>query len=226
MLTRLHSFLTPLLAQICATTSEPWCTRPCLSLRAVRSYALRRPRTTSKRWPKSALWIFRCSPVIDAVSSLRIIDTFAFGAPKVIGHFVAIWMISYGDKVIIRGMRSKACISSLLYSSHIGHHTSILFLNNRKRKGDTISVARYIWGHDTQRPNTHTFPIACPSCHTLHPWNRPNSASVANGVPITLNCTSFDSSCVHRCNETYVIDSRPPSTALASPYVGTWFSCT
>lgn len=161
----------------------------------------------------------------NSASSLKFIDTFAFGAPRLIGHFVAVWMVSYGDKVIVSGMRSKSCISSLLYSSHIGRHSSVLFLNNPKREENTISVARYIWGHKNQRPNTHTFPVACPSCHTLQSWTRPTSFDVGRGVSLTLRCKGHDCTGLVKCRQTYAIASRPPSTPLDSPYVGTWFSC-
>lgn len=65
-------------------------------------------------------------------SSFKFTDTFAFGAPKVIGHFVTIWMIKYADMVIVAGMESSLCIASLLYSSDIGRHTSILFIRARE----------------------------------------------------------------------------------------------
>ena len=181
---------------------------------------------TSSRWlRKGELRIPSCIHLHNTTSSLKFVDTFAFGAPKLIGHFAAIWMISYGEMVIISGMKSKLCISSLLYCSHIGRHGSMLFLYNPKREKDTISVARYIWGHKNKRPNSHTFPVACPSCHTLQPWNRPNSSAVETGASLTLRCKGYDPTGLTKCEQKYTIASRPPSSPLDSPYVGTWFSC-
>ena len=72
------------------------------------------------------------TPWLIVFPRFKFTDTFAFGAPKVIGHFVTLWMIKYADMVIVSGMKSHHCIGSLLYSSDIGRHTSVLFINVRE----------------------------------------------------------------------------------------------
>ena len=141
-----------------------------------------------------------------------------------IGHFIAIWMISYADKVIVTGMRSRTCISSLLYSSDIGRHTSIFFLNNPDKGGDKISVAQYVWEHNKQRPNTHTIPVACPVCHTLQPWNRPDTISREDGGSFTLRCTFSSQGTSAKCPGTYKVESRPHTLPVDAPYLGLWRS--
>ena len=184
----------------------------------------------SRGWSRSKEFSCLIPTTINSPSSLRFTDSFAFGAPKVIGHFVTIWMITYADKVIVGNMRSKACISSLLSSSSIGHHTSILYINIFKEDEDKptmISVAKYLWQHNFQRPNTHTFPISCPSCNVLLPWPRLNSVQRADGEGWILRCKTKK---VVRgrdvpCDGKYTIADRPPSTLLEVPYSGSWYSC-
>jgi hypothetical protein len=74
-------------------------------------------------------------------------------------------MLSYADKVIVNGMSSKSCISSLLYSSDIGRHTSILFLHNHKdqKNLNTLSVARFIWNMRPKGPTPTHSPSTAPS---------------------------------------------------------------
>lgn len=165
-------------------------------------------------------------PLVDSTPSLRLTDAFAFGAPKIIGHFITIWMITYADKVIVNGMKSTLCISSLLYTSDIGRHTSILFLSNTKKDQDSIMVARYAWEHGSQRPNTHTYPISCPTCHVVQPWCPPTSVVRNEGESFTLQCISKarKNGMSTKCNGTYTIDARPPATLIDAPYVGTWYS--
>ena len=43
--------------------------------------------------------------------SFNFTNTFAFGAPKVTGHFITIWIVKYADMVIVSGMESSLCIS-------------------------------------------------------------------------------------------------------------------
>jgi hypothetical protein len=160
--------------------------------------------------------------LIDFVSRLGFRDSFAFGAPKVIGHFVAIWLISYADKIIVTGMSSRSSISSLLYTSDLGRHTSILFLHREKGKA-ALSVARYAWEHRRQRPNTHTFPLSCPECHSIRSWNR---AQDTGGKPFTLRCRAkvdVDGEEV-TCAGSYEVIPRPSATLVESPFVGQWYS--
>ena len=200
------------------------------------------------------------APWLMVFPSFKFTDTFAFGAPKVIGHFVTIWMIKYADMVIVSGMESSLCITSLLYSSDIGRHTSILFIRAREgakkakkadsqgveevdsqgeeeadseeaegansqkaeKAGSHILVARYAWEHKTQRPNTHTFPLTCPVCHTLQPWQNPGGFWNEEGTEFTLKCTAKIGG--RKCLGSTKVEARPPSTLLASPYVGKWYS--
>ena len=160
--------------------------------------------------------------------------------------------MKYTDMVIVSGMESSLCISSLLYSSNIGHHTSILFICAREeakeakkagsqgeegadsqgeeeanpeeaeKAGSHISVARYAWEHETQRPNTHTFPLTCPVCHTLQPWQGLGAFWTEEGSKFTLKCTTKIDSC--KCLRSTKVEAHLPSTLLASPYVGRWYS--
>jgi len=163
---------------------------------------------------------------VSSAPSIHFTDIFAFGAPKVVAYFITIWMMTYGDKVIVCGMPSGSCVPSLLYSSDIGRHTSILFLNNIKGEQgqDTIRVARYAWEHDRQRPNTHTFPIACPVCHVVYPWNCAGFVVQKGcGKRFTLTChTKLENG--GNCSGEYTIDGRPSSTIVEAPYIGSWYS--
>jgi hypothetical protein len=136
-------------------------------------------------------------------------------------------MLSYTDKVIVNGMSSKSCISSLLYSSDIGRHTSILFLHNHEdqKNLNTLSVARFIWEHETQRPNTHTFPLNCPVCHKIQSWCPPNVIIRKDGSSFTLPCNTKKWERGHpiQCTGAFEVGVRPPSTLVASPYVGRWY---
>ena len=161
----------------------------------------------------------------DTFPSFNFTDTFAFGAPKVIGHYVTIWMIKYADMVIVAGMKTELCISSLLYSSDIGRHTSILFIHvaeATKESPRKLLAGLYTWEHQDQRPNTHTFPLTCPICHALQPWQRPGAFWNEEGDPFTLKCTRKIGGT--RCLGSIEIEARPPSTLLESPYVGKWYS--
>jgi hypothetical protein len=137
-------------------------------------------------------------------------------------------MLSYTNKVIVNGMSLKSCISSLLYSSDIGHHTSILFLHNPKDHKDLnkLFVARFVWEHKTQRPNTHTFPLNCPVCHKVQSWCPPNSIIRKDEFSFTLPCNTKEWVRGHpfQCTGVFEIGARPPSTLVASPYVGGWYS--
>ena len=161
-------------------------------------------------------------PPADEVSSLKFTDAFAFGAPRVIGHYIGIWMISYGDRVIVAGMNTISCISSLLYASDLGRQTSVLYLH-RDQKDGAITKARFTWEHSDKRPNTHTFPVACSECNHVRSWSRKRKN---NGNAFNLRCEgkfSRDGVSV-RCPGTYSIGPRPLTTPVDSPYIGRWLS--
>lgn len=166
------------------------------------------------------------TPLINFSASIRFSDAFAFGAPKVIGHFITIWMITYADNVIVVGMDSAACVPSLLYASDIGRRTSVLFLHNSKPDGDSLEVARYIWDHNSQRPNSNTYPLSCPLCNTVQSWCPANSVLRPDGDSFVLKCLAKkkENGKSVQCPGTYVVDRRPPSTEVKSPYVGIWYS--
>lgn len=155
--------------------------------------------------------------------SLKFTNAFAFGAPKLIGHRVTIWMLTYADMVIVNGMAASTCISSLLYSSNLGIHTSILFLNNPDREGKNLSVGRYVWEHNDQRPNTHTIPLNCDVCHSIRSWCPPAAVKREPGEAFTIPCLNVRPGGA-KCTGKYHIAARPPSTALESPYIGIWYS--
>ncbi|KAF9779910.1 hypothetical protein BJ322DRAFT_1024319 [Thelephora terrestris] len=122
----------------------------------------------------SSLFMLSCGSVVrveEARNELKkvaqdflIVDTFAFGAKKVISQFIAIWMISYANKVIVMGM--------------------------------------------------------------IHPWNRLPETAAHIGDPVELRCKLLDGPWLYKCNESYQIAARPPSTPVEAPYVGTWYACT
>lgn len=120
-------------------------------------------------------------------------------------------------------MFSRSCLPTLLYASEIGHHTSVLFINNTL---GSFTVTRYAWQHEAQRPNTHTFPLACPICHALQPWCPPGSVKRQDGETFTLQCLTKtrQNGKLVRCPGTYTVGSRPPSSPLQPQYVGEWYS--
>ena len=165
-----------------------------------------------------------CS-LADTFPSFNFTDTFAFRAPKVIGHYVTIWMIKYADMVIATGMQMQLCISSLLYSSDISRHTSILFIHIAKAIKENpwkLLAGLYMWEHQKQRPNTHTFPLTCPTCCTLQPWQRPGVFWNEKGDSFTLKCAGKIGG--EKCLGSIKIEACPPSALLDSPYVGKWYS--
>lgn len=133
-------------------------------------------------------------------------------------------MITYSNKVIVNGMSSKLCISSLLYASDISHHMSILFLNNKERGGDAITAERYTWEHKAKRPNIHTLPIVCPVCHVVQSWCPAASVSRKDGAPFILPCITKISkdSAKAICHGSYEFDACPPGVCILGPYIGTW----
>ena len=180
-----------------------------------KSAALGGLEMTAKRYafqPKLAL--------ADMLLRLKFTDTFAFGAENLISHYPALWMISYADQVIIGGQPSNDAIGNLLYTSTVGTHTSVTYLNNQPGDGG-IAVSQYIWEHSSQRPNTFSYPITCPLCCHVHSWQNIPAQAAAAGISFTLKCkTVLESG--QKCKGTWSIPARPASSLVGNPYVGTW----
>ena len=158
----------------------------------------------------------------DKFHRLQFTDSFAFGAEHLISRYIALWVISYVDQVIVNGQPSKDAISNLLYSSTVGKHTSIVYFNKRVEDGkEMLKVSRYIWEHKFQRPNTFSFPIACPLCHRVYSWRNISSYRTSGGLSFELTCqTKIGKG--QRCAGTYEVPALPTSSVVDSPYVGTW----
>lgn len=153
------------------------------------------------------------------VASLNFADAFAFGAENLISRYPAPWMMSYADQVIISGQPSQDSVGNLLYSSTIGSHTSVVYLN--KQLGGEVAVSQYVWEHGSQRPNTFSYPIACPLCCHIHSWQKIPAQVAATGIPFTLKCKTVLEN-REKCAGTWNIPARPKSTLVESPYVGEW----
>lgn len=156
----------------------------------------------------------------DRSPRLRFTDAFAFGAENLITHYPALWMISYADQVIISGQPSKESIKNLLYTSGIGSHTSIFYFNQQLGEGP-ITVAHYVWEHKSQRPNTFSYPIGCPLCHSIYTWQSVPAEPAAKGTPFTLKCKKTLGN-GEKCRGEWNIPGRPESEVVPNPYVGTW----
>ena len=146
----------------------------------------------------------------DRFLSLRCKDSFAFGAPRLIAYNLSQWMVSYVDQVIIGGHPSGDAIPNLLYCSSVGRHTSVLHVCEAGK------VFRYTWEHKTQRPNTHSYPAMCHSCRRVYSWNSVGKANGEDGLPFKLVCKT------KMCEGSWDVPGRPVSSAIGSPYVGTW----
>ena len=144
------------------------------------------------------------------LSRLKFSDSFAFGARRLISHYVALWMASYADQVIISGQLSKTAVPGLLYSSGVGRHTSIVYLDKESE------VSRYVWEHKTLRPNTFSYPITCPSCNCVYSWRDTPSQLIDQGLEFKMTCKT------RGCRGTWEVPARPISSVVGSPYVGTW----
>ena len=164
----------------------------------------------------------------DSVFRIQFKDTFAFGAKKVIGHFVTFWLITYANKVIVQGMSSVKCVPNLLYSSNLGQHTSVFFINYPKvmprviKKPPTFSF--YEWEHPRKCPNTCTFPIACRKYNVIHPWPRADSIEHEDGKPFILPCHTklrVGDSVIPRPGS-FEVEGCPPSDLVDMSLVGTW----
>ena len=153
--------------------------------------------------------------------SLKFTDAFAFGAEHLISHHVTVWMLQYADQVIVGGQPSKDAIGNLLYSSGIGKHTSVVYIN--KPENDPLTVHQYFWEHNTQRPNGFTFPLACPLCKFVHSWSKVPGFIAESGSSVSLKCKSMVKGKV--CGGSWMIAERPSSEKVKSPYVGTWRKC-
>ena len=149
--------------------------------------------------------------------SMEFTDAFAFSAKQLFSHHPAIWMMTYADQVIISGQPSAPAIGNLLYSSAVGKHTSILYLNRATKEAEVI-VHQYIWEHQTQRPNTHSYPLACPSCNHIQPWQR---IPKVDGPAFTLRCKTVFVNGV-KCTGSWVVAARPISSPVEAPYAGSW----
>ena len=121
----------------------------------------------------------------DQYHRLQFTDTFAFGAERLISHHIATWMMAYMDQVIISGQPSGDALSSLLYSLAVGKHMSIIHLN---RVNGVVKLVRYVWEHKFQRPNTHSFPIACLQCWHIYSWSKIVSGPLYPNAPSALFC--------------------------------------
>ena len=151
--------------------------------------------------------------------SLKFTDVFAFGAERLIARQVQVWIMSYADQVIVSGQPSSSSIGNLLYSSNIGKHTSVIYIN--KLAGEPSVTLQYIWEHSAQRPNTHSYPLACPSCRYFSSWRNVTShAGAAEGSAFELTCKAKVGGV--KCNHVWRVPKRPSSTAIGSPYVGVW----
>jgi hypothetical protein len=147
---------------------------------------------------------------------LRFTDVFAFGALRLFSHHPAIWMMGYADQVIISGQNSGAAIGNLLHSCAVGKHTSITYLN--RATGGEVTICRYIWEHQTQRPNTHSYPLSCSLCNHVQPWQR---IPKVDGVAFTLRCkTVFLNGA--KCEGSWEVPARPTSSLVEAAYVGEW----
>jgi len=131
-------------------------------------------------------------------------------------------MMSYADQVIISGQPSSDSIGNLLYTSGAGGHTSVIYLNRHPGMGKVVvNVSQYVWEHKSQRPNTFSYPVACPLCHCVYPWQSIPTQVAAMGSAFTLRCkTKLESG--GKCKGTWDIPARPSSSVINNPYVGTW----
>ena len=154
----------------------------------------------------------------DQYHRLRFTDTFAFGAKRLISHHVATWMMAYVDQAIVSGQPSGDALGSLLYSSAVGKHTSIVHLN---RVDGAVKLVRYVWEHKFQRPNTHSFPIACPQCWHIYSWSKIGTAVPDDGSAFILKCTTKLAN-GGRCPGTWEVPALPTSSIVRLLYVGTW----
>ena len=188
---------------------------------------------------------------LDTVPSFRFTDTFAFGAPKVIGHYVTIWMLTYADRVIICGMPAVLCMSSILYATEIRRHTSVLHIycnvvvveeskpeggedpasKGKKKEQEILKARMYIWEHPVYRPNSYTYPITCPVCHCIRLWFPTDSPSIKRNPDgsFTLTCLTKlgepkKGETRKTCPGQYVIGSLPFSDPIWQPDSGKWYS--
>ena len=166
--------------------------------------------------------LFLCSslPFTECFCSLKITDTFAFSAERLITHHPAVWMIGYADQVIVSGQPSRDAIGPLLYSSLVGRHTLVVYLNKTEStdKGVVFSLFQYIWEQGSHRPNTHSYPVACFSCNTIYSWQR---IAETDGAGFTLTCKTKLAD-GRKCPGKWEVPARPESSAVQAPHVGTW----
>ena len=154
----------------------------------------------------------------DRFCRLKFTDAFTFGAECLISHYVAMWVMAYADQVIMSGQPSVASIGNLLYSSGVGKHTSIVYLN--KVDDRPLAVSQFIWEHNSQRPNGYSFPVACPLCRSIYSWSKPPSSLAESGSAHVLRCKAVVGD--RKCQGTWTIPARPSSSLVGAPYVGVW----
>lgn len=157
-------------------------------------------------------------PPLNPFLSSKFKNSFAFGAECLVTHYVAIWMMSYADQVIVSGQPPQDAIPSLLYNSKLSKYTSTIFLN--RLPNDQLTIYRYLWEHNAQRPNTFSFPMSCPSCNSVYSWQNIPAFVTAAGTSFTMRCkTKIDGV---KCEGICVIPARPESSCIKYPYTGTW----
>lgn len=129
-------------------------------------------------------------------------------------------MVNYAHRIIVTGMNSLSCISTLLYASDLGRQTSVLYFH---LKGDQLLKGHYVWEHPRLRPNTHTFPVACPECNHIRSWSR---GKRSGGKSFTLRCKAkVEKDGVRvRCSGSHKIACRPATIPISSPYNGCWLA--
>lgn len=99
----------------------------------------------------------------------------------------------------------------------------MLFLH-REPPAKELFVAGYVWEHPTQRPNGHSYPLACPVCNHVRSWRRTKDTG---GKAFSLVCRTKwtnNEGVKDRCGGTFEVARRSPSKVVLSPYVGRWLA--
>ena len=125
-------------------------------------------------------------------------------------------MMEYANQVIISGQNSGAAISNLLHSCAMGKHTSITYLN--RATGGEVAIHQYIWEHQTQQPNTHSYPLSCILCNHIQPGQR---IPKVNGVTFTLRCKTALLNGA-KCEGSWEVPALLTSPLVEAAYVEEW----